>query len=217
MQKQLNVVIVDDHKLARQGMRELLMNDSRFLVTGEGKNGKEAVHLAQSLRPDLMLIDIEMPEMDGLEATRLIKMQFPSVKIVIVTVSDDVANLFEAIKRGAQGYLLKNLQPGTWIEYLLAMADDETPLTRQLASKMIAEFQTTSEKTKIDHKISPLTEREQEILEWVAKGKTNKEISNHLFISENTVKNHLKNILHKLHMQNRVQLTRYAYEQGLLS
>ncbi len=216
MDQVINVVIIDDHKLARQGMREIVSLEDSFRVIAEGKNGEDALQLAEALQPHLMLIDIEMPGMDGLEATRLIKMHHPAIKIVIVTVSDDVSNLFEAIKRGAQGYLLKNLQPASWLEYLRAIADDETPMSKQLAGKMIAEFQSMHEKSNQDEQHSPLTEREREILEWVAKGKTNREISELLYISENTVKNHLKNILQKLHMQNRVQLTRYAIKMKFL-
>jgi DNA-binding NarL/FixJ family response regulator len=212
----INIVIIDDHKLARQGMREIVTLDQRFHIIGEGRNGHDALQLAESLQPHMMLIDIEMPGMDGLEATRLIKTHHPAIKIVIVTVSDDVSNLFEAIKRGAQGYLLKNLQPASWLEYLQAIAEDEMPMSKQLAGKMIAEFSSMHAKSHQDERHSPLTEREREILEWVAKGKTNREISEALYISENTVKNHLKNILQKLHMQNRVQLTHYAIKMNFL-
>lgn len=207
----IRVLIVDDHAHAREGIRAILSSDSKFEVVGEGKNGREAVLLTEELMPDLILMDINMKEMDGLEATKDIKSRFPYVKIVMVTVSDDITHLFEALKKGAQGYLLKNLNPSAWHDYLRAVIDDEAPVSRELAQRILIEF--TQNKTPKTSN-SPLTAREQEILRWVAKGDSNRDISSTLDISEHTVKNHLKNILHKLHLDNRVQLTRYAYEQG---
>ncbi|MCS7460573.1 response regulator transcription factor [Paenibacillus doosanensis] len=205
------ILLADDHALAREAMREIILTDDSFAIAGEAVNGYEAVRMAEEQLPDMILMDISMPDMDGLEATKQIKERFPHIKIIMVTVSDDITHLFEAIKRGAQGYLLKNLHPASWHEYLRAVAFDEAPMSRELAVRLLKEFssvQTTAQET------SPLTSREKEILTCVARGKSNKEISNDLFISEHTVKNHLKNILQKLHLNNRVQLTRYAYEKG---
>jgi DNA-binding NarL/FixJ family response regulator len=185
--------------------------DDGFEIVAEGQSGKEAIALTEQHMPDIVLMDINMPLMNGLEATKVIKELFPNVKIVIVTVSDDITNLFEAIKRGAQGYLLKNVNPTYWHEYLKAVAVDEAPMSRELAFQLLKEF---APKEIQVNKSSPLTAREQEILEWVAKGYANRNISVELDISEHTVKNHLKNIMQKLHMDNRVQLTRYAFEQG---
>src|SRR5690606_20591139 len=131
------------------------------------------------------------------------------VKVVIVTVSDDIAHLFEALNRGAQGYLLKNLNPELWIDYLEAIALDEVPMSKHLALQLLKEFSTTNGQ---DDDLSLLTRREKEILQLVAKGNSNKEIAIDLQISEHTVKNHMKNIMQKLHLENRVQLARYAYE-----
>jgi DNA-binding NarL/FixJ family response regulator len=211
MKAPFRVLIADDHSHAREGMREILAGDPQFAVVGEAANGRQAVELAEQLMPDLILMDINMQEMNGLEATKQIKEKLPYVKIVMVTVSDDIADLFEALKKGAQGYLLKNLDPSAWLDYLRAVALDETPMSRELAVRLLNEF---SQRERSLHKNSPLSEREQEILECVAAGQTNREIAEALFISENTVKNHLKNILQKLHLENRVQLTSYAYEQG---
>ncbi|WP_082423275.1 response regulator [Paenibacillus dakarensis] len=206
----IRVLIADDHQHAREGIREILKSDPFFEVVAEAWNGYEAFTYTGKFMPDLILMDINMPDMSGHEATRLIKNEYPYVKIIMVTISDDIADLFEAIKKGAQGYLLKNLSPDVWIEYLRAVSIDEAPLSKELAVHMLREFSTRMPMP--GH--SPLTSREQEILKQVAKGKTNREISKDLVISENTVKNHLKHIMKKLHLENRVQLTRYACDQG---
>ncbi|GIP21566.1 MULTISPECIES: response regulator transcription factor [Paenibacillus] len=205
------VLVVDDHAHAREGICDILAEDSSFEVIGMASSGKEAVELTEKYMPDLILMDIHMPGMDGLEATRTIKLRFPYVKIVLITVSDDAAHLFEALKQGAQGFLLKNLSPSTWVEYLRAIMTDEAPMSRDLAHQILQEFPAAPRQEVGDH---PLTSREREILDWVARGLTNREIAGELQISDQTVKNHLKNILHKLQLENRVQLTRYALEQG---
>jgi DNA-binding NarL/FixJ family response regulator len=205
------ILIGDDHEHARKAMRMILAEDNRFTVVGEAKNGDEILPLTEKLMPDMILMDINMPKMNGLEATRLVKGKFPYVKIVMVTVSDDVTNLFEAIKNGAQGYLIKNLNPSIWLSYLHSLATDSAPMPQAIANRILAEFSNTKSP---EHTI--LTPREQEILTRVAQGLSNKEIAKELVISEHTVKNHLKNIMQKLHLNNRVQLTRYAFEQGYL-
>ncbi|MBO7744240.1 response regulator transcription factor [Paenibacillus sp. MWE-103] len=207
----MRILITDDHRDAREGIRTIIEGDPLFEVVGEARNGLEAIEMTVQEMPDLILMDINMKEMDGLEATKIIKERFPYIKIVMVTVSDDITHLFEAIKRGAQGYLLKNLDPSSWHDYLKAVALDEVPMSRELAFRFLKEF---FDREKASHH-TPLTPRETEILTWVSKGVQNREIASHLNISEHTVKNHLKNILQKLHLENRVQLARYAYERGL--
>ncbi|PYI54306.1 response regulator [Paenibacillus flagellatus] len=206
------VLIVDDHKHAREGMRAILGTDASFEIVGEATSGREAIELTERCMPDLVLMDIHMPAMDGLEATKAIKEKYPYIKIVMVTVSADIAHLFEALKKGAQGYLLKNLHPQEWRRYLRAVALDEAPLGRELALRILQEF---SPQRQPKSEPSPLTGREHDILRLVAKGLPNREIALQLDISEHTVKNHLKNILHKLHLENRVQLARYAFEKGI--
>lgn len=210
----IRIMLVDDHENARQAMREIIQVDSRFDIVCEALNGEEAVALAEVWMPDLILMDINMPKLDGLGATKLIKERFPYVKIVMVTVSDDITDLFEAIKKGAQGYLLKNLHPTSWHEYLHTVAIDEAPMSREVALRLLKEFSTFNRTNRTLTEPSPLTGREKEILECVAKGSGNRDIAVTLGISEHTVKNHLKNILHKLHLENRVQLMRYAYDKG---
>lgn len=211
----IKVLIVDDHPLARQGMAILLGEDPAFTIVGEAGDGMEAMAAARTLDPDLILMDINMPHCDGLEATRAIKAELPRARIVMVTVSDDVQDLFEAIKHGAQGYLVKNLAPEVWIEYLKAVGRGETPISKQIAADILAEF-TRTEVPSVDPTYDQLSEREREVLTWVARGSSNKEIAEALSIAENTVKNHLKNILGKLHLRNRVQLATYAVSQGFV-
>ncbi|MBW5446385.1 response regulator [Cohnella sp. CFH 77786] len=211
MTQPVRVLIADDHEHARQGIREILRGDPLFETVAEASGGREAIELAERWMPELVLMDIDMKEMNGLTAAQIIKSKFPSMKIVMVTVSDDIADLFEALKKGAQGYLLKNLNPGSWLEYLRAVALDESPMSRELAFRLLKEF---SSGDRLRESKIPLTPREQEILSWVSKGALNKEIADKLGISEHTVKNHLKNILNKLHLDNRVQLARYAFERG---
>ncbi|MED3879565.1 response regulator transcription factor [Priestia megaterium] len=208
------ILIVDDHAHAREGIRDILEEYEDFIIVGEGTNGQEAIELTEKLMPDIVLMDIGMPVMDGLEATKQIKLQFPYVKIVVITVSDDITDLFDALKKGAQGYLLKNLQSEVWYDYLRAFALDEIPMSKEIAFQILKEFPQETSITKPD---TPLSSRELEVLQLVAKGLSNRDISAQLFISEHTVKSHLKNILSKLHLENRVQLTSYAFQNGLMN
>ncbi|WP_028391090.1 response regulator [Bacillus cihuensis] len=210
----IDILIVDDHLHAREGIRMILENYNDFKIVGEAKNGQEAIMLTEELMPDIILMDIQMPVMDGLEATKIIKMKFPSVKIVMITVSDDVTNLFDALKHGAQGYLLKNIHSQHWYEYLRAFALDEVPMSKEIAFRILMEFSPNKPKKTLQHDL--LSARELEVLQHVAEGLSNREISKTLFISEHTVKSHLKNILSKLHLENRVQIAHYAYRQGLI-
>jgi two-component system nitrate/nitrite response regulator NarL len=207
------VVIVDDHPLAREGIRSLLESDPTFAIVGEACNGLEAVELCKTLQPDLVLMDIKMPKMNGLDATKEIKTSLPHVKVVILSISDDVTDLFQAIQYGAQGYLLKNLEPDDWLRYLHALMGEDVELSREMAYRLFHRFRV--EEVSNEPKPDVLTPREREILMRVAAGETNRQISERLFIAENTVKNHIKNILEKLRLENRVQLASYAVRQGL--
>ncbi|BBI32178.1 response regulator [Cohnella abietis] len=222
MSDPIRILLVDDHRHAREGMRTIVSAVPDFLIIGEAATGEEALLLMDELLPDLILMDINMPGMGGLEAVKIIKSAHPSVKIIMVTVSDDVSHLFEALKKGAQGYLLKNLNPSAWRDYLRAVAFDEAPLNPELAMSILREFADAKAKNspafvkEKEHESDGLTPREKGILQEVARGQKNRDIAVSLGLSEHTVKNHLKNILQKLHLNNRVQLTRYAYEQGMV-
>jgi DNA-binding NarL/FixJ family response regulator len=212
--KPIRTIIVDDHPHARLAIRELLALESSIEVIDEATSGVEAIELALKYQPDLMIIDINMAGMDGLDATRRIKEYYPKTKIIITTVSDDVAHLFEALKKGAQGYLLKHLNPQDWLNSLRAFINDDLQITKDLAMQMLLEFEKEHPQRKNlhNHLTDVLTLREQEVLELVAKGLSNREVGQLLFISENTVKNHLKNIMHKLQVDNRVKLANYLYK-----
>ncbi|WML44850.1 response regulator transcription factor [Neobacillus sp. PS3-40] len=202
------VLIADDHPHARQAIMEMLEEDPCFLIIGQAKNGKEAIELCEELLPDILLLDIEMPVLNGLEATKIIKEKYPFIKIIILSVSDHVEDLFTAIQYGAQGYLLKNMDPDEWLQYLRSIVDGSDTAVRGLASKLL--FQFRERDIQNTPSISSLTPREKEILLLVSKGLKNKQIAEHLFIAENTVKNHIKNLLQKLQLENRVQLASYA-------
>jgi len=212
MSETYRVLIADDNTLARQGIAAVVAGEPDFAVVGEADDGDIAVRLAQQVQPDLVLMDINMPRCDGLVATRLLKRTLPQVTVVILTVSDDALDLFEAIKAGAQGYLLKNLEPETWVAYLRGVMRGETPIDRALARRILQEFHPPAP---VPAGATQLTPREEEVLRLVAGGASNREIALALRISENTVKNHIKNILEKLHLKNRVQLAGFARDSGL--
>jgi two-component system, NarL family, nitrate/nitrite response regulator NarL len=208
------VLIADDHPMARMAIRSLLEQDPSFEVIGEAADGEEAYTLCGQLQPDLVLMDINMPRWSGLEATREVKKAYPHIKVVILSVSDDVGDLITAIQFGAQGYLLKNLEPDDWITYLHALLGEDSDVSREMATRLLHRFR---QEERLDEPTPDvLTPREREIVMYVGAGKTNREISDALIIAENTVKNHIKNILEKLQLANRVQLAAYAVRHRLL-
>ncbi len=210
----MRVLLADDHALFRDGIRSLL--EARGVaVVGEAGNGREAVEAALRLRPDVVLMDITMPEMNGLEATRLIKAAAPDIKIVMLTVSDEDRTLFEAIKSGAQGYLLKNLQAAEFLELLQGAERGDAPISRGLAGRILEEFGHPRHEPAL-RADEELTGREREVLQAVSGGASNREVAAALHISENTVKFHMKNILDKLHLRSRAEVVAYAARRGLL-
>lgn len=202
------ILIADDHPHARQAIMEMLEEEPSFLIVGQATNGKEAIELCEELLPDILLIDIEMPILNGLEAMKIIKEKYPFMKIIILSVSDHVEDLFTAIQYGAQGYLLKNMDPDDWLQYLRSIVEGTNTAAKDLAGKLLYQFRERDVQNL--PAISSLTPREREILLLISKGLTNKQIAEHLYIAENTVKNHVKNLLEKLKLENRVQLASYA-------
>ena len=210
----MRVLIADDHALLREGIRGLL--EARgFDVVGQAENGREAFELAQQLQPDVVLMDLSMPELGGLARTRLISSDLPAVKVVVLTASEDEADLFDAIKSGAQGYLLKNLKRDELFGMLEAVERGEPALTPALARKLLTEFAKPSGRH--ERASDELTDREREVLELLVQGVTsNKELAEHLVVTENTVKYHFRNILDKLHVQNRAQVVAFAVRHGMV-
>lgn len=202
------VLLADDSPLARRAVRALLKGDSGFEVVGEAEDGVEALALTRELAPELVLMDIDMPRCDGLLATRLIKREFPRVMVVILTVSDDAEDLFEALGSGAQGYLPKNLDPGDWLGCLQDLARGEAP--RTMAHRVLAEI-SPKDATLAPEDTDPLTRREREVVRLVAGAMTNRQVAAALHISEQTVKNHVKSILKKLRLNSRVELALLAH------
>ncbi|GMU66542.1 MAG: DNA-binding response regulator [Acidobacteriota bacterium] len=210
----MRLVIADDHALFRESLKGLLAARGHEVVA-EARNGREAVALAHRHKPDVVLMDLSMPEVDGLAATRLIVADLPEVKVVVLTASDDDQNLFEAVKSGAQGYLLKNLDAGDFFEHLEGVARGEPALTPALARKLMREFAKPAPERKDDP--DALTDRELEVLQCLVEGVTsNRKLSDRLGVSENTVKFHVRNILDKLHLHNRAQVVAYALRNRIV-
>ena len=214
--KPIRLLLVDDHALFRKGLVSLLRRESEFQVIGEAENGAEAIAKAKQLKPDLVLMDIHMPGTGGIEATRRITQMLPSTRVVILTVSEDDKDLFEGIKCGAHGYLLKKLEPEELYAMLRGVFQGEAPISRTTASKILNEFAVQARRKTAAELEEELSAREKDVLQSLASGLTNKEIGNQLGIAENTVKNHLKNILAKLHLENRVQAATFALQKGFI-
>ncbi|HEV2067578.1 MAG TPA: response regulator transcription factor, partial [Thermomicrobiales bacterium] len=205
----MRILIADDHALFRDGLRSLLEARGDDVVA-EARDGDEAIALVRLHRPDIVLMDLMMPNIDGLAATRLISAELPDVRVVVLTASEDDADLFQAVKSGARGYLPKDLEARELFAFLDGVIKDEPALTPALARKVLGEF--ARNRTEPATPPGPaLTDREREVLELLTEGVTsNRELADRLFVSENTVKYHLRNILDKLHLSNRAQVIAYA-------
>ena len=208
----MRILIVDDHALVRDGIASLLRAQG-YDVVGEAENGLQAIEKARALAPDLVLMDIQMPHLGGLEATRLLKAEMADLRVVILTVSDGEQDLFDAIKSGASGYLLKDLEQEEFFDSLRAVERGEAVIPRRLAGHILDEFRALSTERNSTHLY--LSEREREILRMVAAGKTRKEMALALHLSESAIKFHMRKILDKLHLQNRAQVVAWAVQHGL--
>jgi two-component system nitrate/nitrite response regulator NarL len=212
------VLLVDDHQLFREGLAHILNQQPDFEVVGEAGDGLEAHVKAQKLRPDLILMDVGMPGCDGLEATQYIKQKLPEVTIVMLTVRDDDDDLFQSIRNGAQGYLLKSIRSKDMLTLLRGVMHGEAAITPALGARMLEEFRRISQKSNHEpqQKTEALSSREQEILSLVANGATNIEIASRLHLSIHTVKSHMRKILAKLHQERRYEAASYARRKGLI-
>jgi DNA-binding NarL/FixJ family response regulator len=213
----VKILLVDDHPLFLDGLKNLLTGRG-LQVVGAAQDGLEALDLARQLLPDVILMDIEMPALDGVAATRLIKAEFPDVQIVMLTMSAAEENLFEAIKSGASGYLLKTQDTEEFFQLLLGIDQGEVPLSPGLATKILTEFERQSSAgsgaDRAGESEARLTPRQVEVLTLVASGFTYKEVGARLHLAERTIKYHMGEIIRRLHMENRAQVIAYARRMG---
>ena len=214
MSEIIRVLLVDDHTLFRSGIKSLLQRNSDFEVVGEAGDGLEGIKRARSLKPDVALIDLHMPGVSGLEAVKAITEEMPDVRVLMLTVSEDAQDLIDALRAGASGYLLKNIETDTLIDAIRRAAKGESIVSQQMTAKLIqgVRRQASGDPAVLDRdKLSP---RERDIMSSLAPGESNKEIARKLDLVESTVKIHVQNIFKKLNMSSRVQVALYAVEHG---
>ncbi|MEJ2736283.1 MAG: response regulator transcription factor [Anaerolineae bacterium] len=215
----IRVLLVDDQCLFREGLETLLSVHKDIEVAGQASNGQEAVEVATQVQPDVVLMDVRMPVLNGVRATRRLKRALPQCRVIVLTTFDDDEYVFDALRAGAVGYLLKDVPSARLVEAIRATARGESILEPSVAAKVIAEFTRVSgmvPAAQMEQLVEPLSERELEILNWIARGASNKEIADQLFIAEGTVKNHVTHILGKLGVRDRTQAALKARELGLL-
>lgn len=214
----IRVLICDDHALFRRGLTMVLESEDGIEVVGEAEDGSEAVTKAEELAPDVVLMDVRMPRVSGIEATRTIAENVPTTKILMLTVSDEEDDLYDAIKAGATGYLLKEISIEEVASAIRAVVSGQSLISPSMASKLLTEFSNLSKRADERQSVPTprLTDRELEVLKLVAQGLTNRDIAGELYISENTVKNHVRNILEKLHLHSRMEAVVYAVREKLL-
>jgi len=214
----IRVMICDDHALFRRGLIMVLESEEGIEVVGEAEDGEEAVARVSDLAPDVVLMDVRMPRLSGIEATRAIAESVPSARILMLTVSDEEDDLYDAIKAGATGYLLKEISIEEVATAIRAVVSGQSLISPSMASKLLSEFTNLAKKADERQSVPTprLTDRELEVLKLVAQGMSNREIASDLFISENTVKNHVRNILEKLHLHSRMEAVVYAVREKLL-
>lgn len=215
----IRVLIVDDHTLFRSGIKALLQRQPGFEVVGEAGDGLEGVKRAKSLKPDVVLLDLHMPGISGREAVQLINEEVPGTHVVMLTVSEDAEDLFDTLRAGARGYLLKNIETDYLVDAIQRVIGGEAVMAAQMTAKLVQGFRTLSsggggeaEQPGDKEKLSP---REREIVALLAKGASNKEMANTLSVAESTIKIHIQNIFKKLNLTSRVQVAVYAIEHGL--
>ncbi|HMF82482.1 MAG TPA: response regulator transcription factor [Acidimicrobiia bacterium] len=214
----IRVVIVDDHALFRRGLDLVLSEEPDIKVVGEAADGIEAVHRAEEIAPDVVVMDVRMPRSTGIEAARRIRERLPDTKVIMLTVSDSEEDLYAAVKAGASGYLLKEISIEELADAVRAVARGHSLISPSMASKLLSEFNALVQQAEERQRslLPSLTDRELDVLKLVAKGLSNREISEELYISENTVKNHVRNILEKLHLHSRMEAVVYAMREKLL-
>ncbi len=208
----IRVLIADDHHVVRRGLLFFLKTQKDIEVVGEAKNGHEAVSLAESIQPDIILMDLVMPELDGIQATKRIKARFPKIEILMLTSFSDRDHVVPAMEAGAAGYQLKDIEPDELVLSIRRIMRGENTLHPEATTTLEMDRQ---EAQNAPHSLNPLTPREQDVLAELTKGKSNREIASSLFVTEKTVKTHISNIFTKLQVQDRTQAALYAVKHGL--
>jgi len=210
----ISVLIADDQAMLRSGLRLILETEDDITVVAEAENGEEAVRLARRERPDVVLMDVRMPVMDGLEATRQITNVLDTTRVIVLTTFDLDDYVYGALRAGASGFLLKDAEADTLVEAIRVIASGDAIISPSVTKRLISEFAGRPQSRQLTG-LDELTERELDVLRLVAKGLSNAEIADELFVSETTVKTHVSHILSKLHLRDRVQAVVVAYESGL--
>ena len=211
------LLLVDDHVLVRQGIAKLLAETAGIEVVGEAGNGTDAIARARALKPDLILMDLYLPDMTGIEATRTIKQEMPEMPVLLLTVSDGEDHVYEAVTSGAQGYVVKTTDHGELIRQIRQAASGEVAISPAVVSKLASSLSRRAASKVGDGEFpEQLTTREKEVLKWISQGARNKEIASVLSISINTVRAHVRSIMHKLEAENRAQLAAYAVRHNLV-
>lgn len=212
----IRVLVVDDQELFRRGLTMLLGSEADIEVVGDAANGDDGLQRVLEHAPDVVLLDVRMPRVNGIEACRLMKEAAPSAQIVMLTVSDEEADLYQALKNGAAGYLLKDSSIDELAQAVRVVHDGQSLISPSMAAKLIDEFKQISRPDRAQNNGLRLTARELEVLRLVSRSMNNREIAKELFISENTVKNHVRNILEKLQLHSRMEAVMYAVKENLL-
>lgn len=213
----IKVLIVDDHALLREGLIKILSLEDDLKIIGEAGKGEEAIQLTRTLKPNVILMDINMPGVNGIEATKVIKKEFPSIGIIALTIHDDEEYIFELVRAGVSGYVLKDIQPERLVSAIRDVAQGKSVIHPNITAKLLGEFNRLSERKNRPSSFGELTMREIEVLELIAQGMANKDIARVLFISEKTVKNHVTSIFRKLNVEDRTQAALYAVKNKLVN
>lgn len=212
----IRIVIVDDHPLVREGLRKVLALDDELLVLDEAGDGQGAINVARSLKPDIILMDINMPGTNGIEVTKVIKREMPFVGIIALTIHEEEEYIMELVKAGVSGYVLKDISPKRLIETIKTVAQGDSVIDPGITNKLLGEITRMGRRRRVKEEWENLTGREMDVLKLMAQGCSNKEIATNLDISEKTVKNHITNIFRKLQVEDRTQAVLFAIKHHLV-